>query len=42
MCGRQVFALIVLNLEMDWDDVFVFYAIDGSDSTLQFDGLGDG
>ena len=41
MCGRRFFASVALNLELDWDDVLVLPAIDGSDTTLQSDGFVD-
>ena len=42
VCRRQVIASVALNLDLDWDYVLVLSAIYGVDTSLQFDGLGDG
>ena len=42
VCGMWVFASISLNLDLGWDNIFVFPLLDGTDATFQIDYLGNG
>ena len=41
VCGRKVLLSLSLNLVLDWDDVLVLSVIDGTDASLNYNGIGD-